>query len=381
MSLALSTLIYEWRRYLAAVVALAFSGLLVLGTTGLFTGIVHSVLATTERSRADIFILAYSAPQLIDSGGNGLPERIRPTIYLNPDVVDVESMEGDGTQWVNVPRPGQKQVQTFVQTWAIDTPPGALTLPIDYPDSTRLALSEPGAVAIDQTDLKRLGVQLGDTISLNGHTARLGAILHNYQGVTQPSVIMSKQTYRLLGMNKDDNGKTGPLMVKIRDPRRAAQVAAALNAVSNKAYVALTTAQLNKNDEAALLSEQIIGVLLVFFIILAIGIGIGITSQTLRGAILSNIREFASLRALGISMGSLRLIVMELSFWVGVAGLMFTAALTWLVSEATGAIGLPLVIRPAPAAWVFGMLMILAIISGAMAMGILKKSQPADLLR
>ena len=30
MSLALATVIYEWRRYLAAVVALAFSGLLVL---------------------------------------------------------------------------------------------------------------------------------------------------------------------------------------------------------------------------------------------------------------------------------------------------------------------------------------------------------------
>jgi putative ABC transport system permease protein len=339
------------------------------------------VLATTERSRADIFILTYSAPQLIDTGGNGLPERIRPMIYLNPDVVDVESMEGNGAQWVNVPRPGQKQIQTFVQAWAIDTTPGALTLPVDYPDATRLALSEPGAVAVDETDLKRLGVRLGDIVSLNGRTARLGAILRNYQGVTQPSVIMSKETYRLLNMDKDDNGKSGPLMVKLREPKRAAQVAAALNAVSNKAYVALTTAQLNKNDEAALLSEQIIGVLLVFFIILAIGIGIGITSQTLRGAILSNIREFASLRALGISMWSLRLIVMELSFWVGVAGLVFTGALTWLVSVASGAVGLPLVIRAQPATWVFGMLMVLAIISGAMAMGILKKSQPADLLR
>jgi putative ABC transport system permease protein len=115
--------------------------------------------------------------------------------------------------------------------------------------------------------------------------------------------------------------------------------------------------------------------------VLAIGIGIGITSQTLRGAILSNIREFASLRALGISMWSLRLIVMELSFWVGVAGLLATGVLTWLVSRASGAIGLPLVIRAQPAAMVFGLLMVLAVISGAMAMGILKKSQPADLLR
>jgi putative ABC transport system permease protein len=381
VSLALATLIYEWRRYLAAVVALAFSGLLVLGTTGLFTGIVHSVLATTERSRADIFIMPYSAPQLIDSGSTGLPDRIRPMIYLNPDVLDVESLEGSDASWVNVPRPGQKQIQTYVQTWAIDTTPGALTLPVDYPDATRLALSEPGAVAVDETDLKRLGVRLGDTVALNGHTVRLGAVLHNYQGVTEPSAIMSKDTYRLIGMNHDDKGKSGPLMVKIRDPKRAPQVVAALNAVSNKAYVALTTAQLNKNDEAALLSEQIIGVLLVFFIILAIGIGIGITSQTLRGAILSNIREFASLRALGISMWSLRLIVMELSFWVGVAGLLATGLLTWLAGAASGAVGLPLVIRGQPAAMVFGLLMVLAVISGAMAMGVLKKSQPADLLR
>ena len=39
MSLALSTLLYEWRRYMAAVMALALSGLLVLAMTGVFIGI------------------------------------------------------------------------------------------------------------------------------------------------------------------------------------------------------------------------------------------------------------------------------------------------------------------------------------------------------
>ena len=45
MSLALATLIYEWRRYLAAVIALAFSGLLILAEVGMFTGIVKGVTA------------------------------------------------------------------------------------------------------------------------------------------------------------------------------------------------------------------------------------------------------------------------------------------------------------------------------------------------
>jgi putative ABC transport system permease protein len=61
--------------------------------------------------------------------------------------------------------------------------------------------------------------------------------------------------------------------------------------------------------------------------------------------------------------------------------LIATGALTWLVSMATSTIGLPLVVRPPAVEWVSAMLMILAVASGALALGILKKSQPADLLR
>src|SRR5690348_11471376 len=137
MSLALATLIYEGRRYLAAIGALAFSGLLVMGTTGMFTGIVHSVLATTERSRADLFIMPPNSAQLINSD-SGLPARVKPLIYMNPQVTDVEDFSGGGAKWVNVVKPGQKQVTTFVQSWAVDPAPNALTLPVDYPEDVRL---------------------------------------------------------------------------------------------------------------------------------------------------------------------------------------------------------------------------------------------------
>ena len=129
------------------------------------------------------------------------------------------------------------------------------------------------------------------------------------------------------------------------------------------------------------MAEQIIGVLLLFLNVMAVVIGVGITSQTLRGAILSNIREFASLRALGISMGSLRLIIIELSAWTGVAGILAAGVLTGLVALAAGASGLPIVVRLQPALIVSATLLIIAVISGVMAMGILKRSQPADLLR
>jgi putative ABC transport system permease protein len=57
-----------------------------------------------------------------------------------------------------------------------------------------------------------------------------------------------------------------------------------------------------------------------FSAFLGLLIGVVITWQTLRGAIMANIKEFAALRALGVSMGDLRNIVMELGFWVGIVG-------------------------------------------------------------
>ena len=66
--------------------------------------------------------------------------------------------------------------------------------------------------------------------------------------------------------------------------------------------------------------EGILVIIIGGCVVLGIIIGVAITWQTLRGAIMANIKEFASLRALGVGMGSLNRIVMELSFWVGVVG-------------------------------------------------------------
>ena len=380
MSLALATLLYEWRRYTAAVVALAFSGLLILAQVGMFTGIVHAITASIDRSRADLMILAPKNESLINSGPDGLPQRIQPLIYLNPQVVEVESLDGDGARWVNTPAPGKKTVTTFVNTFDVDPRPGAVTLPVDYPESVRLALLEPFSVVIDKSAQKTLGTHLGATATLNGKTVHVRALLETYPNVNQPTVYMSRDTMRMLGMGPK-NGKTGPLMVRLRDPSQAQQVVDQLNAVSKGAYKAWTKRDLAKANETALMSEQIIGIFLSFSVFLGFLIGVGITSQTLRGAILASIKEFASLRALGVSMGSLRWIILELSVWVGLAGLVATAVFTWLVYLLGQNGGLPMGF---PATWVVGvatLLLVISIASGLLSLGILKKSQPADLLR
>ena len=380
MSLALATLLYEWRRYTAAVVALAFSGLLILAQIGMFTGIARAITASIDRSRADLMILAPKNESLLNSGPDGLPARIQPLIYLNPEVVEVGSLDGDGARWINTPAPSKKTVTTFVNTFDIDPRAGAVTLPVDFPESVRLALLEPYSVVIDKTAQAALGTHLGATAILAGKTVHVRALLQNYPNVNQPTVYMSRDTMRLLGMGPKAD-KTGPLMVRLRDPSNAQAVVDQLNAVSHGAYRAWTKGALAKANESALMKEQIIGIFLGFSVFLGFLIGVGITSQTLRGAILASIKEFASLRALGVSVGSLRVIILELSFWVGVAGLIATGLMTYGIYLLGASGGMPMGF---PLQWVVGvsiLLMVISAASGLLALGILKKSQPADLLR
>jgi putative ABC transport system permease protein len=282
--------------------------------------------------------------------------------------------------WMNNPPPGEKRKTDFVQIWTVDTEPGAVTLPTDFPEEARLAIIEPGAVVIDRSAMGRLGVKLGDTATVNGKTVRIRALLDGYPDINQASVVVSRDTLRRLGM-AEKGEKTGPLMVRVNDPAQAVAVRDQLNAEAKGAYRAWTRAELAKANEGALMKEQIIGVFLGFSVFLGFLIGVGITSQTLRGAILANIKEFASLRALGVSMSSLRVIVLELSFWVGVVGLGATALFTFLVQLLAKSGGLPMGF---PFTWVVAvaiLLMAISLASGLMALGILKKSQPADLLR
>ena len=390
MSLALSTLLFEWRRYMAAVMALALSGLLVLAMTGVFIGIGKGFTAQIERSNADIMILQPGAKSLIN-GPSGVPRRFIPQAYNHPAVVEVQPLDGAGGTFQSVKEvdPTRSQAdnakqgaprQKFVQSSIIDTTPGSVTIPTDYSQELVDALRQPYTVAVDETALKTLGVKLGDKALYNGQTVTVVGVTRGYPNMMQPGVVMSRDTLRMLGQ-ADTGPRVGPLMVKLRDPARAPAVAAELNAQGNGQWKAWTRQELADANAGAMFEEGILVIIIGGCVVLGIIIGVAITWQTLRGAIMANIKEFASLRALGVGMGSLRRIVMELSFWVGVVGVAAAIGLTWLLSlfalskAVIIALPLPLLIV------VGGGLIAIAMLSGFLSMGILKKSQPADLLR
>jgi putative ABC transport system permease protein len=390
MSLALSTLLYEWRRYMAAVMALALSGLLVLAMTGVFIGIGKGFTAQIERSRADVMVLQPGAKNMM-SGPSGVPRRFIPLVYNHTEVVEVQPLDGAGGSFQSLKdvdptmsqadraRAGAPKMN-FVQTRIIDTTPDAVTIPTDYSPELIDALRQPYTIAVDETALKPLGVKLGDKALYNGQTVTVAAITRGYPNMMQSTIVMSRDTLRMVGQ-ADTGPRVGPLMVKLRDPARAEIVAAQLNAMGNGQWKAWTRQQLADANAGAMFEEGILVIIIGGCVVLGTIIGVAITWQTLRGAIMANIKEFASLRALGVGMGSLRRIVLELSFWVGCVGVVAAVFLTWLVSLLASANAVIIALPPILLIIVGGGLVVIAMLSGLLSLGVLKNSQPADLLR
>ena len=381
MSLALSTLLFEWRRYMAAVMALALSGLLVLAMTGVFIGIGKGFTAAIERSRADVIVMQPGATQVF-GGSMALPRRFIPLVYNNPEVVEVRALEINGGSLQSISQvdatmsqaerarqgaPRSSQVLVNV----IDTTPGSVTIPVDYSDELVEALRQPFTIAVDETALTTLGVKLGERAIYNGQTVTVVGILRGYPNMMQPTIVMSRDSLRMLGQSWGET-MGGPLMVKLRNPARGAQVAAELNEISNGRWKAWTRQELAEANAMSIFEESFLVIIIGGCVVLGTIIGV---------AIMANIKEFASLRALGVGMGSLRRIVMELSFWVGIVGVGAAIFLTWLISLLALTNGIIIALPPILLIIVGGGLIAIAMMSGMLSMGVLKKSQPADLLR
>ena len=379
MSLALSTLLFEWRRYLAAVIALALAGVLMLAVSAMFIGILQSFTATIDKSRAQVIILPAGSSSLGGPGGGGgaLPKRVVPLIYRHPEVVEVQDLPGDFGRFYG---PGQTS-PSMVNIMVIDTSPNGVTLPDDFSDDMRRAIEPPYNVGVDASAVKQLGVKLGDEATINGRTVRIALIMEGYANSQAPGVVMSRQTQRLMGTANDD--MFGLLMVRIKNTsaKDAKRVAEELNAMADGQYKAWTKEPLAAATVKDAMQEGLLAIILGFMSVIGFVIGVVITWQTLRGAILANIKEFASLRALGVSIGQLRGVVMELSFWVGVLGIAASAVLMVGITFLAKTANIPMGFELGSSIQTAVLLLLISIMSGALTLGALKKGEPADLLK
>ncbi len=375
-SLARSSLIHEFHRFVPAWLAVSFASLLLLLQMALLLGLFRIVTSVVDRSGAQIWLTSPRLPsfdQAVD-----IPASSEPVLQARPEVARTEEVEMINGA-VRIPT-GAMSAATVV---GYDLSPGSFVMPQSFRPELAEALRLPGGVVVDEADAPKLHARIGTVLEINGHRAPVVGLTRHFRGVGGVYVFTSLESARQFG----DLGIQVPRMTtfvaaQLRDPSLAQKVRDAIQpAAAGRSFDAWTGPGLSRHSQLYWLLETGMGVGVLFSVVIGIVVGVVITSQTLRAVIMNSLKEFATLRALGVPVAALRGIVLELAAWIGILGLALTGVVAFALSlaadEANVSLYFPWWTIAATILFTFAV----ALASGFVALRVLYATEPADLLR
>jgi putative ABC transport system permease protein len=375
VALARKTLIYEWRRFLPAMLAVGFAGLLQLLQIALVLGIFGSTSLYITGSSADVWV-GYPGTQSVGSGRN-IDADVESRILMDPAIQRVEPFIWVDGDWRGPRDTGG--VSVFVS--GIDPSPDGLMFSKALPADLRARLAEPDAVVVDRSALDQLGVGIGQTATINGHQVRVVGVSSGLRALGGVNVLCSLDTARELDEDPADVGPTY-LVAKLHDPHQANAVAVRLRGTTAFGpYTTWSAKDFARISVRYWLFDTGAGAGVLFLAGIVFLVGAVITSQTLIAAVNGSMREYATLNALGVGVGALRKVVLEQAFWVGALGLLGAGLLGIVLMLLARSQDVPVVLNVPAALACIILVMGLAAVSGLAAMRSMRRADPATLLR
>lgn len=319
MFYVLAILWHERRRFMPAVLAVAFSALLIALQCGLLLGMFSITSIPVDRSSADLWVAAPMV-QGVDLG-RPIPRTFLARLAREPGV-DAPEIFIQGFNYWTKPR-GGSQLCTVVGGRLEDDSAGFLRV---LPKELREQLSEPGAIVIDRGDMSRLGVEkIGETAVIVGEKVRVVGIVDGLHCFAGPYVFCSLRTARrLLHMNPAEAATF--VVARCPDPQRAIQVAEDLRRYDD--MTVFTRDEFSFRTRLHWLTTTKAGIALGLSAVLGLLVGAVVTSQTLYSATVTSFREYATLEALGIPRWRIGVVIVTQAFWIGISGILLGLPIT-----------------------------------------------------
>ena len=376
VALARKTLLHEWRRFLPAVVAVAFSGLLLMVQAALVLGIFGSAAVYIEASKGDLWI-GYPGTRTIELG-RLLPSDTDIWVRLDEAVDRVEPY-----RWIYGDWRVRNDLGAFsMYVSGIDTSDDGLVFAKVLPGDLRLRLEQPDSVIVDATDLDKLGVAVGDRPRINGHVVEVVGTVSGLRTLGGVNILASLETAGRIQPGGLADDRVAYYVVKLRDPAQLQAAHQRLNEQGRQhGFQVWTRDEFSKVVTHYWLLETGAGLGVLFLAVVVSVVGAVITSQTLMGAVAGSAAEYAALQALGVGMSALRAVVLEQAAWIGATGIVLgtlgAAAALWLARRHDVPVAVDGWASLGCAALVFG----IALVSGWAAVRALRRADPATLLR
>lgn len=377
MSYALSTIWYERQRFLPAILAVAFSAVLIAVQGGLVVGLLSMMSRPVDMTTADVWV-GYPGVQSVDLG-RGIPERWAARVAAEPGVERVETSVVGFSLWTHTSAgaPATPEVITVV---GCRLHPDALGAVEGIRTSPELLerLAEPLTVAVDEGELHRLGVRTaGEFADVIGRRVRVVGFVRGYRSLGGPYVFCSTETARIL--LKYPRGECSYILARCESPEAARRVKERLARYPQMS--ALTADEFSMRTRIHWLTTTKAGVAVGFTALLGLFVGSVVTSQTLYAAVAASQREFATLRAMGIPGWRLKLTVIAQSLWVGLFGLMTATPVSWATAEAANLIGTQVTLHPGVVGLAVVLTLGMALVSGLAALRSFQHVDPAHNIR
>lgn len=372
--IALKTLLFDWRRFAPAAVAVGFSGLLVLLQAGLILGVFSLASVYVTRSSADLWV-GFPGVQSIDLGRpiGGSTELF---LRADPRVAQVEPFYWGSGEW-RTSHHGMVNVYIV----GLDPLPGSMVLSDVLAADQRVALSEPDAVLVDKADLNKLETQVGGLAEINGRRVRVVGVTEGLRALGGVNVIASAATARRLDPNVGQGEGAAYFTARLRDPTQAGAVIADLREVGrHRGFEPMTAQAFADRSVRYWLAESGAGVAFVFGSAVAVLVAVIVTSQTLAAAVAASLKDYAALRALGFTIGALRSVVLAQTAWIAAAGILLAGVLAAILAAVARLGATPLVMTAPMVAGAIGLVALVAFGSGLWALRRVARADPAALL-
>jgi putative ABC transport system permease protein len=376
VALARRTLFYEWRKFLPAALAVAFSGLLLLMQAALMFGIFDSASVYVNKSDADLWA-GYPGTQTIELG-RPIPHDTEMALLIDADVARVEAFHWLDGDWRGPASHGS--VSVFIS--GIDPRADGLMFAQVLRPDVRAKLDEPNAVIVDEADLPKLGLDIGGTAILNGHRVRIVAATSGLRALGGVNIVTSIATARHLNPDASESDKVAYYVAKLRPGANAETVRDRIqHAWPQRRFTLWTKAEFAHTAATYWMFETGAGLGFVFFTFIVFLVGTVITSQTLVAAVASHVREYAMLNALGAGRAALRRVVLEQALWVGGFGSVVGAVVSVLLTLLAISQSVPIAFDITAGIGCAILVMAIALVSGVMAVRTISHLEPANLLR
>lgn len=378
MSYSLTTIWHERQRFFPAVLAVAFSALLVVVQTGLMLGLLSMMSLPVDKSTADVWV-GYPGTRSVDLG-RPIPERWLVRLSANPEVERAETAVLGFSLWTRFKSDFSatvSEVCTIVGT-RLHTDSLAAVEAVRSNPQLLARLSEPQTVAVDESEVGRLGIRGADEYAeILGVRVRVVGLVKGYKSLGGPYVFCSVDTAKLLLKYQTD--EVTYLVAKCRTPDDAEVVAKRMGGYPQ--LTAFTAGDLSAKSRIHWLTTTKAGIAVGFTALLGLLVGGVVTSQTLYSATAASQREFATLRAMGIPRWRLQFSVISQSFWVGLFGILVAIPFTLLLAEGASRLGTNVRLHPIIVVSAVVITMTMAVGSGLAALRSFQNVDPAHNIR